>query len=150
MFQVRHYDPKDLDAVHQLAEKYTSFDASPTRADIESLWMQGSEFFYVAEDESHRVIGFITGYERKGIPEQVLRSWKASKVGYIDLMAVDETQRRKGIGAGLLKFLLAAFGAREVDLIILDVPSEQEEAVNLYRKMGFQVRAYNMWRTNKD
>jgi ribosomal protein S18 acetylase RimI-like enzyme len=141
---------RDLDGVFQLAEKYTSFDASPTREDVEGLYERGSDFFYVAEDESRKVVGFITGYERRGLPEGVLRSWGASRVGYIDLMAVDETQRRRGIGASLMKKLLEVFDTQEIDLIILDVPSTQEEAVNLYRKLGFQVRAYNMVKSLKE
>ena len=144
MFHIRSCTLNDLAAVHSLASEYTSFDATPTRADIEDLLQRNPEYFYVAEDDSGRILGFITGYERKGIPEAVLRTWKANRVGYIDLMAVDMSHRRKGIGTKLLNTLLEQFRTTGVDLVILDVPVEQESAVNLYRKLGFRIRAFNM------
>jgi len=144
MFHIRSCILNDLAAVHSLASEYTSFDATPTRADIEDLLQRNPEYFYVAEDDSGRILGFITGYERKGIPDAVLRTWKANRVGYIDLMAVDMSHRKKGIGTKLLNTLLEQFRTTGVDLVILDVPAEQESAVNLYKKLGFHIRAYNM------
>ena len=144
MFHIRACTINDLAAAHSLASEYTSFDATPTPADTEGLYQRNPEYFYVAEDDSGRILGFITGYERKGIPEEVLRTWKANRVGYIDLMAVDMSHRKKGIGTKLLNTLLEQFRTTGVDLVILDVPAEQESAVNLYKKLGFHIRAYNM------
>ncbi len=144
MFRIRSCSLNDLAAVNSLASEYTSFDATPTRADIEGLYQRNPEYFYVAEDDSGRVLGFITGCERKGIPEEVLRTWTAHRVGYVDLMAVDISHRKKGAGTKLLNTLLEHFRTTGVDLVILDVPAEQESAVNLYKKLGFHIRAYNM------
>ena len=144
MFQVRRCTPKDLEAVFQIAEKYTSFDAKPTLTDIEGLHARNPEFFFVGEDHLGKIVGFVTGYERKGVPESVLRTWKTNKVGYVDLMAVDASHRRKGIGTALLDTLLDCFAKSGVDLVLLDVPVEQEAAVRLYKEQGFEVRAYNM------
>jgi ribosomal protein S18 acetylase RimI-like enzyme len=144
MLQVRRCDPKDLNEVYLLVEKYTSFDAVPTRADIEGLYERNPEFFFVVESESNRIIGFITGYEKKEVPEQVLQTWKASRVGYVDLMAVDLPYRRRGAGTLLLNTLLKQFQESSIDIVLLDVPAEQGPAVSMYKKLGFQVRAYNM------
>ncbi len=144
MFYVRSCNPNDLAAVHRLAEEYTSFDATPTPADIEGLYQRNPEHFYVAQDDSGNILGFITGCERKGIPENVLRTWKATRVGYIDIMAVDTPHRAKGIGTSLLNTILENFRKAGIDVVILDVPAEQEAAVKLYKKIGFQVRAFNM------
>ncbi len=144
MFHIRPCGTNDLAAVHILASEYTSFDATPTQADIEGLYHRNQEYFYVAEDDSGKILGFIPGYERKGIPEEVLRTWKAKRVGYIDLMAVDPSRRKMGIGTMLLSTLLGQFRTTGLDLVILDVPAEQESAVNLYKKLGFHTRAYNM------
>ncbi len=144
MFRVRPCTPKDLVEVWQIAEKYTSFDATPTPADIEGLYAKNSEFFFVAQHDDGRIVGFITGYERKGVPENVLRTWNAARVGYIDLMAVEASFRRMGVGTDLLNTLLENFSRVGIDLVLLDVPVEQEAAVRLYKKEGFDVRAYNM------
>ncbi len=144
MFRVRSCRLNDLAVVYRLASEYTCFDATPTLADIEGLYHRNPEYFYVAEDDSGKIMGFITGYERRGIPEEVLHTWKAKRVGYVDLMAVDGSHRKKGIGTKLLSTLLEQFRTTGLDLVILDVPAEQESAVNLYKKLGFQIRAYNM------
>jgi len=127
-----------------LSSKHASFDASPTLADTEGLYARSPEYFYVAVEASGSVVGFITGYERKGIPEEVLHNWNASRVGYIDLMAVSVSNRRRGVGSSLLNKLLETFRANEIDMVILDVPAEQKPAVRLYEKSGFEVRAFNM------
>ena len=144
MVNVRPCSSNDLPSVYEIAEKYTSFDATPTFIDIEGMYSRNPNYFFVAEDDSGQVTGFITGYERKGLPESVLRTWNAKKVGYIDLMAVDSRYRRKGIGRALMNTLLDHFQRNGIDIVNLDVPTEQEAAVELYKKLGFYVRAYNM------
>jgi ribosomal protein S18 acetylase RimI-like enzyme len=89
LVKVRKCSPGDLHAVTELAQRYTSFDTIPTFADIGGMHARNPEYFFVAENDHGKVVGFITGYERKGIPEEVLRTWNANRVGYVDLMAVD-------------------------------------------------------------
>jgi len=141
MVKVRPCSSNDLQSVFEIAEKYTSFDATPTFADIEGMYSRNPDYFFVAEDNSGRVTGFITGYERKGLPENVLRTWNAKRVGYVELMAVDSRYRRKGIGRALMDTLLEHFQRNGIDIVNLDVPAEQEAAVQLYKKLGFYVRA---------
>ena len=126
--------------------EYTSFDATPTLADTHGLYERNPDYFYVATAGSGEIVGFITGYDRRGIPENVLRTWNATRVGYVDLMAVEAAYRRAGIGTGLLNTLLEHFRKDGIDLVILDVPAEQMAAVRMYEKLGFQVRAFNMWK----
>ena len=119
---MRRCTDQDLGEVFRIAEKYTSFDAKPTTEDIQGLYARNPEFFFVAKDEDGSTVGFITGYERKGIPENVLRTWNATRVGYIDLMAVDIPFRRRGVGRVLLSTLQEHFGQGGIDLVLLDVP----------------------------
>ena len=123
VFHVRPCKPSDLDKVYKLSVEHASFDASPTLADTEGLYERNPGYFYVATGGAGEVIGFITGYERKGIPDEVLRTWGASRVGYIDLMAVGLAHRKKGIGTSLLNALLEQFGKDGIDIVILDVPA---------------------------
>ena len=144
MVKIRPCSSNDLQSVFEIAEKYTSFDATPTFVDIEGMYSRNPNYFFVAEDNSGRVTGFITGYERKGLPENVLRTWNAKRVGYVELMAVDSRYTRKGIGRALMNTLLEHFQRNGIDIVNLDVPTEQEAAVEPYKKLGFYVRAYNM------
>ncbi len=143
-FGIRPCKKEDLNAVHRLSAKYTSFDATPTLSDTEGMYARNPEYFYVAASSSGEIIGFVTGYERKSIPGEVLRTWKASRVGYVDLMAVASTHRRKGVGTRLMNTLLEHFRNDGIDVIILDVPAEQFAAVKLYEQLGFHMRAFNM------
>jgi len=143
-FGIRPCKKEDLNAVHELSAIFTSFDATPTLADTEGMYARSPKYFHVAADSSGEIIGFVTGYERKSIPGEVLRTWKASRVGYVDLMAVALTHRRKGVGTRLMNTLLGQFRNDGIDMVILDVPAEQLAAVKLYEKLGFQTRAFNM------
>ena len=134
----------DLSEVLVLAERYTSFDAMPTMPDIEMIYERNEDNFFVAEDEGGNVLGFATGYEKKGIPQEVLLSWKAKRVGYLDLMAVDILHRKQGIGTALLNSVLDQFKVQGIDTIHLDVPSTEQDAIKLYHKLGFKTRAYSM------
>lgn len=98
MVIVRKCSTSDLRAVNELAESYTSFDMTPTKAEIEGMHARNPEYFFVAENDHRQIIGFASGYERKGLPEEVLRSWNAKRVGYVELMAVDPSLRRMGAG----------------------------------------------------
>jgi ribosomal protein S18 acetylase RimI-like enzyme len=144
LVNVRECTRRDLEAVSELAERFTSFDTTPTLADIRGMHARNPEYFFVADDDRGWVIGFITGYERQGIPKEVLRTWNAKRVGYIELMAVDPSHRRMGAGRALMNAILDEFRRNHVDIVNLDVPSEQEAAIGLYRALGFSVRAYNM------
>ena len=143
-FHVRPCQPQDLQTVLKIAEKYTSFDVTPTLADIEGLYSRNPEYFYVAEVDAKKIIGFITGYEKTGIPEQVLSKWNARRVGYVDLMAVEQQSRRQGVGEALIRKLLDDFRKYGLDTVNLDVPTTQTEAVKLYEKHGFNIRSHSM------
>ena len=134
----------DLKAVVELAQSYASFDTMPTIDDIEGMQARNPEYFFIAEDDHGRVIGFVTGYERKGIPEEVLRNWNARRVGYVELMAVDPSHRRTGVGRALMKAILDEFRRNSVDIVNLDVPASEKPALGLYNSLGFSTRAYNM------
>jgi beta-glucanase (GH16 family) len=56
--------------VFEIAKKFGSFDTTPTLEDIQGMYPRSPDSFFVAEDDSGQVIGFISGYERKGLPEE--------------------------------------------------------------------------------
>jgi len=143
-WKVRKCRTEDLTKVLVLAERYTSFDATPTMPDIETIYERNEDNFFVAEDDHGNILGFATGYEKKGIPQEVLMNWKARRVGYLDLMAVDSQHRRQGIGTALLKSVLEQFNSQGIDTVHLDVPSIEPDAIRLYQKVGFKTRAFSM------
>ncbi len=141
-YTVREYEARDEGAVLALCEKYASWDATRTSADIQGFWAREPHLFLVAEKEG-KVVGFVLGQERN-LPDEVLRKRKATKVGSIEILAVAEGHRRKGIATALLVKLLEGFRQKGIDHLNLAVPAEEEAARKLYDKLGFEIRAYHL------
>src|SRR2546425_11247426 len=119
-WNVRKCHKEDLPKVLVLAERYTSFDAMPTMPDIEMIYERNEDNFFVAEDDRGNILGFATGYEKKGIPQEVLMSWKAKRVGYLDLMAVGIVDREQSIRSALLKSVLDPIKGQGIETVHFD------------------------------
>src|SRR2546425_4362697 len=98
----------------------------PTMPDIEMIYERNEDNFFVAEDDRGNILGFATGYEKKGIPQEVLMSWKAKRVGYLDLMAVDIPHRKEGIGAAPLKSVLGQIKGQGIHTGHLALPLTEQ------------------------
>jgi ribosomal protein S18 acetylase RimI-like enzyme len=137
---IRSFEPGDTQSIVRLAEKYASWDATPTTADVQGFHAQNADLFFVAvvEDE---IIGFVYGTESKP-PQETLSKWRADKVGSVETLAVAQEWRRKGIATLLLNSLFQAFKRKEIDTVILSCPADEVGALKLYEKFGFQTRGY--------
>jgi ribosomal protein S18 acetylase RimI-like enzyme len=138
---IRRYKKNDEIEVLQLSQKYASWDSTPTEADIQGFHSSEPDFFLVAEF-NQKIIGFVYGHESKNVPDEVLRRWKATRVGSVEVLAVEEKYRRGGIGTQLLKKLFQAFTERGIDTVTLSTPAEEIPARRLYDKLGFEIRGY--------
>ena len=138
---IRRYEEKDRVAVLQLSQKYASWDSTPTEADIQGFHSSEPDFFLVAE-LNRRIVGFVYGRESKNVPDEVLRRWKATRVGSVEVLAVEEQYRRRGIAMSLLNRLFVVFGERGIDTVTLSVPADEIGAKELYDKLGFETRGY--------
>lgn len=139
--KTRIYKKGDLNSVLDLANRYAAFDGNTSEADL-AVTSDFPEGFWVAEDGG-AIIGFAYGYFKE-IPDEILEKWRSKRVGYIQLMAVAPSYRRKGVGQMLLSNLLSEFKRAGADLVLLDCPAEAVGAKLLYEKMGFDARFYGM------
>ncbi len=142
--RVRKFKINDLDQVLALAERYASWDATLTKADIEGFHSGSPEFFFVAEADK-KILGFLCGRESNP-PAETLDKWKSRKVASIETLAVDENYRRRGIATSLLTAIFEAFKQKEIDLVTLSVPAVEVAAIKLYGKIGFEPRGYFLWK----
>ena len=138
---IRRYEEKDRVAVLQLSQKYASWDSTPTEADIQGFHSSEPDFFLVAE-LNRRIVGFVYGRESKNVPDEVLRRWKATRVGSVEVLAVDEQYRRRGIATLLMDRLFVVFKGRGIDTVTLTTPAYEIGAKELYDKLGFETRGY--------
>jgi ribosomal protein S18 acetylase RimI-like enzyme len=143
---IRRYEKNDEIAVLQLSQKYASWDSTPTEADIQGFYSSEPDFSLVAE-LNQRIVGFIFGRESKNVPDEVLRRWRAIKVGSVEVLAVEERHRRRGIATLLLNRLFVVFKDRGIDTVTLSVPADESGAKELYDKLGFVTRGYFMKKT---
>jgi ribosomal protein S18 acetylase RimI-like enzyme len=142
--RIRKFEVSDTDSVLALAERYASWDATPTKADIEGFHSFSPEFFLVAEADQ-KILGFVYGRESNP-PAEVLDKWRSGKVASIETLAVEQDYRRQGIATSLLTALFEAFKEKGIDLVILSVPVVEIAAMRLYGKMGFEPRAQFLWK----
>ena len=138
---IRRYEEKDRVAVLQLSQKYASWDSTPTEADIQGFHSSEPDFFLVAE-LNRRIVGFVYGRESKNVPDEVLRRWKATRVGSVEVLAVEEQYRRRGIATLLVDRLFVVFKGRGIDTVTLTTPADEIGAKELYDKLGFETRGY--------
>jgi len=143
---IRRYEKNDGAAVLELSQKYASWDSTPTEADIQGFYSSEPDFFLVAE-LNRRIVGFIYGRESKNFPDEVLRRWRATKVGSVEVLVVAEEYRRRGIATLLLSRLFMEFRQKGFDTVTLSVPADERGAKELYDKLGFETRGYFMKRT---
>ncbi len=140
---IRRYEKNDKIAVLQLSQEYASWDSTPTEADIQGFYSSEPDHFLVAE-LNRRIVGFVYGRESKNVPDEVLRRWRATKVGSVEVLAVEEQYRRKGIATLLLNRLFTVFREKGIDTVTLSVPADEYGAKELYDKLGFETRGYFM------
>src|SRR5207249_7476438 len=103
---------------------YASWDSTPTEADIQGFHSSEPDFFLVAE-LNRRIVGFVYGRESKNVPDEVLRRWKATRVGSVEVLAVEEQYRRRGIATLLMDRLFVVFKGRGIDTVTLTTPADE-------------------------
>ncbi len=141
--RTRSYQPNDIGRIVSLANTYARFDAEVTDADFAPAASFPDGLIVAEEDDN--IVGFVFGYLRD-VPGDVLHNWNATKVGQVELIAVDPGYRQHNLGESLLTGLLKVFRESGVDIVLLHCPVEAEAAKHMYDKLGFEVRAYAMWR----
>jgi ribosomal-protein-alanine N-acetyltransferase len=94
------------------------------------------ETFIVSESQG-RVVGYIMCRLEHGFSD--LKKLRFAKKGHIVSVAVMPDFRKMGIGHSLVMEALSALNRLEVDECYLEVRLNNEPAINLYKKMGFEI-----------
>jgi len=131
---LRQFTPADLDSVMGinricLPENYAPYFFLDT---FNSL----PETFIVAEAQG-LVVGYIMCRMEHGFSD--LRRLKFAKKGHIISVAVIPDYRNQGIGYSLVEKALSALSALQADECYLEVRTNNDPAITLYRKMGFEI-----------
>lgn len=123
-------------AAGRLVPQLSSSSPAPSREALTRIVDSAGATLFVGRDDG-RIVGMLTLITFE-IPTAV-RAW-------IEDVVVDETARGQGVAAALVQAALEraeALGARTVDLTSRP---DREAANRLYLRMGFEVRATNVYR----
>jgi ribosomal protein S18 acetylase RimI-like enzyme len=133
--------PDLVDAFAHLIPQLSSSSPTPGRSELEAIIESPTSILLVARDAGGAVVGSLTLAVFR-VPTG-LRAW-------IEDVVVDASARGAGAGEALVLEAVRraeAAGARSVDLT--SRPS-REAANRLYRRLGFETRATNVYRFSLD
>jgi ribosomal-protein-alanine N-acetyltransferase len=133
-YSLRRFSPSDLESVINinrvcLPENYAAYFFIDT---FNSL----PDTFIVAEYQG-RVVGYIMCRLEHGFSD--LKKLRFARKGHIISVAVMPDFRNVGIGRSLVEQALSALSAHDTDECYLEVRINNIQAINLYRKMGFEI-----------
>lgn len=89
------------------------------------LGNSASVFIVARDEETGKAIGY------GGV-------WTVMDVADITNIAVDEEYRRQGVGGEILRLLIKICKERQVETVNLEVRTDNQKAINLYKKTGFE------------
>jgi ribosomal-protein-alanine N-acetyltransferase len=101
-----------------------------------NLYQRFPETFIVAE-ENGDVVGYIMCRIETGIPSFKLLG--ITRKGHVISIAVLPEHQREGIGCALMREAMEAMVNYKAKECYLEVRASNVPAVNLYRKMGFEI-----------
>lgn len=135
VFTIRPFKPADLEQVMSinrqcLPENYTTFF-------FMDLYERFPETFIVAEEDGE-VVGYVMCRIETGIPS--FRIMKIMKKGHVISFAVLPKYQRQGIGYALMQETMQAMLHYNAKECYLEVRTSNTPAINLYRKMGFDIK----------
>jgi len=133
-FNIRRFQPADLDQVMHinrtcLPENYSSFFFT-------DLHERFPAAFIVAE-ENGQVVGYAMCRVERGMPSFKVIGF--TKKGHLISIAVLPEYQRRGIGYALMQEVMQAMLQYDATELFLEVRVSNTQAINLYKKMGFQI-----------
>jgi ribosomal-protein-alanine N-acetyltransferase len=134
MFELRKFNMNDLQSVMHinrlcLPENYTDYF-------FIDLYHRFPETFIVAE-ENGKVVGYIMCRIEVGLSNFGFKG--LIRKGHIVSVAVLPPYRRKGIGEALVAKAMEGMQVYNAKQCFLEVRMTNEPAINLYKKLGFEV-----------
>jgi len=124
---LRSYEPHDFNALHRLDQSCFPAGISYSKTTLRYFLTVPSADCVVAV-EDNKIAGFIVSEENPPL-------------AHIITLDVDQSHRRRGIGAALLEKLESDLAARGVRSILLETASDNEAAVAFWQRHGYRIEA---------
>lgn len=91
------------------------------------------------KEMENRLAYYLVGEKEKQIVAYA-GAWKIVNEGHITNIAVHSTNRGEGIGYKLTKHLIKKGIKNGIDSFTLEVRTKNQPAINLYKKIGFEIK----------
>ena len=138
-FEEIHSIFEEVHDLHQQNEPNTFKKTDPfTKEEFKSLLQDKQNFFLIAEEI--KIIGFINAF----ILEKEGRHTKPKKTMPIEQLGVKKGEHNRGIGTKLIEEIKLIAKEHNCDNIILDVWSFNDNAINFYKRKGFEEKKIKM------
>jgi ribosomal protein S18 acetylase RimI-like enzyme len=150
---VRRATRRDLDDIGRLwmelvayhAHRDPRFRARPNALDaylgfLRSHVLNGRDSIVFVAERNGEVSGFLAARVENAGP-----IYEISEFGYICDLCVAESARRLGVGRSLVKAAIEWFGARGVSNVRISVAARNPDALEFWRKLGFQPFMERWW-----
>ncbi|WP_320112452.1 GNAT family N-acetyltransferase [Draconibacterium orientale] len=112
-----------------------------TAAYLQAIFDVGYGIFAMEENEvAGAILVTPLSFDRL-LPEEIAQNYDVKRSVYVAEMMVEKSKQRQGIGKRLLTLFLKEADTKRFDHAFIRVWEENEAAVDLYKKMGFEVCA---------
>jgi flavin-dependent dehydrogenase/ribosomal protein S18 acetylase RimI-like enzyme len=133
--QVRKMTVRDIDEVLRVNDRITGRPHGGYYASLCAAYIARSPETCLVAEHRGRVVGFALGD---------VRGWEfgAKLSGWLEVVGVDPSHRRRGVGRGLLEALFAAFRRAGVSSVNTMIDWNNAELVDYFRANGFSPGDY--------
>ena len=144
----RKATPKDLEALCALraqlahdpmdkqATEYAPYSPEPDRAWINKCLHARNKVILIAERQGQVLAHSIVLIETASPKLRIYYTY--NKKALLVHLYVDENNRRQGIGSALMEYTFKYLRQLNVDFVDLECAPQNDKALTLYNKMGFQ------------
>lgn len=137
-YSLRRFEPKDLPEVMSINRRCLPENYS--EGFFMGLYERFPETFIVAEKDG-AVVGYIMCRIETGFSGLGFKPFRLSRKGHIISIAVLPEHRKKGLGRALIEKALEGMAKfYNAKSCYLEVRVSNDAAINLYKKIGFEVQ----------
>lgn len=130
-------DAELVEAMSRLVPQLSASAPAPTAYELEAIVTAPATTLFVARDQGGAIVGSLTLAVFR-TPTGV-RAW-------IEDVVVDEAARGAGAGEALVRAAIAVAVGEDARTVDLTSRPDREAANRLYRRLGFEQRATNVYR----
>ncbi|WP_319228715.1 GNAT family N-acetyltransferase [Draconibacterium orientale] len=122
-------------------QSFQYHSAEETAAYLQAIFDVGYGIFAMEENELIGAILLTPLSFDKLLPEEIAKNFDVERSVYVAEMMVEKSKQGQGIGKKLLTLFLEEADTKRFDHAFIRVWEENEAALFLYKKMGFEVCA---------